>query len=40
MLEKDEKEDEEIRIVKEQRAVEWEVHKCYWNLYRKEEDKL
>ena len=34
---RDERGEEKIRIVKEQRAVEWEVCKFYWNLYRKEE---
>ena len=35
--ERDEKGEEKIRVIKEQRAVEWEVRKFYWNLYRREE---
>ena len=30
--------DEQIRIVTEQKSVEWEIRKFYWKLYR-EEDK-
>ena len=29
--------EERIRIVRKQKAVEWEVRKFYWNLYRREE---
>ena len=35
--EEDENEKEKIRIVKEQKSVEWEVRKYYWKLYNKEE---
>ena len=35
--ERDERGEDTIRVVKEQRAVEWEVRKFYWNLYRREE---
>ena len=37
VVEKDRNGDEKIRVVKEQKAVEWEVRKFYWNLYRKGE---
>ena len=37
VVERDENGEGRKRIVKEQCAVEWEVRKFYWNLYRKEE---
>ena len=37
VAEKDRNGDENIRVVKEQKAVEWEVRKFHWNLYRREE---
>ena len=30
----------EIRVVKEQKAVEWEVRKYYWNLYKAQETNV
>ena len=35
--ETDERGEETVRVVKKQSSVEWEVHKYYWKLYRKEE---
>ena len=35
--EKNEGDEEVIRVVKKQSSVEWEVRKYYWSLYRKEE---
>ena len=29
--------EEKIRVVTEQKAIEWEVRKFYWNLYQDEE---
>ena len=31
---------DEIRVVKEQKAVEWEVRKYYWNLYKEQETNV
>ena len=30
----------EIRVVKEQKAVEWEVRKYYWTLYKEQETNV
>ena len=37
VVEKERNGDERMRVVKEQKAVEWEVRKFYWNLYRRKE---
>ena len=29
--------EEEVRVVTEQKTIEWEVRKFYWKLYQKEE---
>ena len=39
-VEKTKDEPDEIRIVKEQKAVEWEVRKYYWNLYKEQETNV
>ena len=31
---------DEIRVIKEQKAVEWEVRKYYWNLYKEQETNV
>ena len=31
---------DEIRVVKEPKAVEWEVRKYYWNLYKEQETNV
>ena len=30
----------EIRVIKEKKAVEWEVRKYYWNLYKEQETNV
>ena len=32
--------EEVIRVVTEQKAIEWEVRKFYWNLYQEEEKEI
>ena len=40
MIETDQEGKETERLVYEQKAVEWEVRKYYWKLYRKREDVI
>ena len=37
VVEKDQNGKETVKIVTEQKAIEWEVRKFYWKLYQKEE---
>ena len=37
VVEENERGEEVIRVVTKQSSVEWEVRKCYWKLYKKEE---
>ena len=40
MVEKRKEGPDEVRIVKEQKVVEWEVRKYYWNLYKEQETNV
>ena len=40
VVEKRPKSEEVIKVVMEQKAIEWEVRKFYWNLYQEEEKEI
>ena len=40
VIEKKPNGEEVIRVVTEQKAIEWEVRKFYWNLYQEEEKDI